>query len=139
MNSRLNLALREHTGLVYSVESNLMSYTDTGVFSIYFGTDATEADRCIELSMKELDRLREHPLTTLQLSAAKKQIIGQIGVASDNFENTALGMAKTYLHYGEYEGAEALYRRIEAITSQQLWDIANELFRRDNLSVLIYR
>ena len=139
MNSRLNLALREHTGLVYSVESNLMSYTDTGVFSIYFGTDATEADRCIELSMKELDRLREHPLTTLQLSAAKKQIIGQIGVASDNFENTALGMGKTYLHYGEYEGAEALYRRIEAITSQQLWDIANELFRRDNLSVLIYR
>ena len=139
MNSRLNLALREHTGLVYSVESNLMSYTDTGVFSIYFGTDATEADRCIELSMKELDRLRERPLTTLQLSAAKKQIIGQIGVASDNFENTALGMAKTYLHYGEYEGAEALYRRIEAITSQQLWDIANELFRRDNLSVLIYR
>jgi predicted Zn-dependent peptidase len=139
MNSRLNLALREHTGLVYSVESNLMSYTDTGVFSIYFGTDATEADRCIELSMKELDRLREHPLTTLQLSAAKKQIIGQIGVASDNFENTALGMAKTYLHYGEYEGAEALYRRIEAITSQQLLDIANELFRRDNLSVLIYR
>ena len=139
MNSRLNLALREHTGLVYSVESNLMSYTDTGVFSIYFGTDATEADRCIELSMKELDRLRERPLTTLQLSAAKKQILGQIGVASDNFENTALGMAKTYLHYGEYEGAEALYRRIEAITSQQLWDIANELFRRDNLSVLIYR
>ena len=139
MNSRLNLALREHSGLVYNVESNLTSYTDTGVFSIYFGTDATEADRCIELSMKELDRLREHPLTTLQLSAAKKQIIGQIGVASDNFENTALGMAKTYLHYGEYEGAEALYRRIEAITSQQLWDIANELFRRDNLSVLIYR
>ena len=139
MNSRLNLALREHTGLVYSVESNLMSYTDTGVFSIYFGTDATEADRCIELSMKELDRLREHRLTTLQLTAAKKQLMGQVGVASDHFENTALGMAKTYLHYGEYEGAEALYRRIEAITSQQLWDIANELFRRDNLSVLIYR
>lgn len=139
MNSRLNLALREKTGLVYNVESNLMNYTDTGVFNIYFGTDTSEADRCIELALKELDRLREHPLTTLQLSAAKKQIIGQVGVASDNFESTALGMAKTYLHYGEYEGREALFRRIEAITAQQLWDIANELFHRDNLTMLAYR
>lgn len=139
MNSRLNLALREQTGLVYQVESNLTSYTDTGVFNIYFGTDATEADRCIELSMKELDRLREQRLTTLQLSTAKKQLIGQIGVASDHFENMALGMAKTYLHYGEYEGAKALFRRIEALTTDELWDIANELFRRDNLTVLTYR
>ena len=139
MNSRLNLVLREQSGLVYNVESNLMNYTDTGIFSIYFGTDATEADRCIELSIKELDRLREHRLTTLQLTAAKKQLMGQVGVASDHFENTALGMAKTYLHYGEYEGSEALFRRIEALTSDELWDIANELFRRDNLTVLTYR
>lgn len=139
MNSRLNLALREKTGLVYNVESNLMNYTDTGVFNVYFGTDTAEADRCIDLTLKELDRLRERPLTTLQLAAAKKQLIGQVGVASDNFESTALGMAKTYLHYGEYEGSEALYRRIEAVTAQQLWNIANELFPHDNLSVLTYR
>ena len=138
MNSRLNLALREHSGLVYNVESNLTSYTDTGVFNIYFGTDTNDTDRCIELTLKELKRLREHPLTTLQLSAAKKQLIGQVGVASDNFENAALGMAKTYLHYGKYEGSAALYRRIEALTSQELWDIANELFREENLTTLIY-
>ena len=139
MNSRLNLALRENTGLVYQVESNLMSYTDTGVFNIYFGTDTNEADHCIDLTFKELHRLCERPLTSLQLSAAKKQLMGQIGVASDNFENTALGMAKTYLHYGEYEGSEALFRRIEALTTKELWDIANELLRRDNLTVLTYR
>ena len=139
MNSRLNLALRENLGLVYNVESNLINYTDTSVFNIYFGTDTNEADCCIELTVKELDRLREKPLSTLQLSAAKKQLIGQVGVASDNFENTALGMAKTYLHYGEYEGTEALYHRVEALTAKELWDIANELFGRDNLSVLTYR
>jgi predicted Zn-dependent peptidase len=81
MNSRLNLALREHSGLVYNVESNLASYTDTGVFSIYFGTDERDANRCIELVNSELNRLRERPLNALQLAAAKKQIIGQIGVA----------------------------------------------------------
>ena len=139
MNSRLNLALREQLGLVYNVESNLISYTDTGVFNIYFGTDTNEADRCIELTHKELQRLCEQPLTTLQLSAAKKQLMGQVGVASDNFENAALSMAKTYLHYNEYEGSEALFRRIETITAKELWDISNELFRRDNLTILTYR
>ena len=138
MNSRLNLALREHTGLVYSVESNLMSYTDTGVFSIYFGTDATEANRCIELSMKELDRLREHPLTTLQLSAAKKQIIGQIGVSCDNFENYALDMAKTFLHYDKFEGPQGVFKRIEALTPHDLWEVANEMLDENHLSTLIY-
>ena len=139
MNSRLNLALREQTGLVYNVESNLTSYTDTGVFNIYFGTDPRDAERCIELTMHELHRLCQSPLTALQLSAAKKQLIGQIGVASDNFENTALGMAKTYLHYGKYESIEALFHRIEALTPKELWDIANELFKKENLTLLIYR
>lgn len=139
MNSRLNLVLREHSGLVYNVESNLTSYTDTGVFSIYFGADSNDSNHCIELTLKELQNMREKPLSMQQLSAAKKQLIGQVGVASDNFENTALSMAKTYLHYGEYEGFEALYHRIEALTSKELYDIANELFGHDNLSVLIYR
>lgn len=139
MNSRLNLALREHSGLVYNVESNLASYTDTGVFSIYFGTDGHDVDHCIALVHDELSRLRQRPLTTLQLAAAKKQLIGQVGVASDNFESSALGMAKTFLHYGTYEGSDALYRRIESLTAQELWDISNELFAPDNLTTLIYR
>lgn len=139
MNSRLNLALREHSGLVYNVESNLVSYTDTGVFSIYFGTDERDADRCIDLVHRELHRLCEHPFTSLQLAAIKKQLIGQVGVASDNFESAALGMAKTFLHYGTCEGPKALYRRIEALTANELWDIANGLFSPDNLTTLIYR
>ena len=139
VNSRLNLALREHTGLVYNVESNLAGYTDTGVFSIYFGCDARDAERCIELTHYELQRLCSAPLTTLQLAAAKKQLIGQVGVAADNFENTALGMAKTFLHHDSYDGPEGLYRRIEAITASELWDIANELFHEDHLTTLLYR
>jgi predicted Zn-dependent peptidase len=139
MNSRLNLALREHSGLVYNVESNITNYTDTGVFKIYFGVDAHDVERCLELTLGELHRLCEHPLSTYNLHAAKKQLMGQVGVASDNFENAAIGMAKTYLHYGTYEGAEALFRRIEALTSSELWDIANELFIPNNLTTLIYR
>ena len=102
MNSRLNVALRERSGLVYNVEANLTSYTDTGIFSIYFGTDQEDVKRCIRLVHKELKRLREKPLSSTQLATAQKQIIGQIGVATDNFENNALNMAKTYLHYNKF-------------------------------------
>ena len=103
MNSKLNVSLRERRGLVYNVESNLTSYTDTGAFCIYFGTDIEDMDTCLKLTYKELKRMRDVKMTSSQLAAAKKQLIGQIGVASDNFENNALGMAKTYLHYHKYE------------------------------------
>lgn len=139
MNSRLNVSLREKRGLVYNVESNLTSYTDTGTFCIYFGCDTEDTDYCIELVQKELNRLRMRALTTAQLAAAKKQIIGQIGVAGDNFENNALSMGKCFLHYKKYEDKEEVFQRIEALTSSQLLEIANELFSEEQLSTLIYR
>lgn len=139
MNSWLNVSLREKRGLVYNVEANLNAYTDTGVFSIYFGCDTHDIDRCISLVDKELQRLREKPLSDIHLRAAKKQIIGQIGVAGDNTENIALDMGKTFLHYGRYDSQAEVFQRINGITSRQLWEVSNELLTPDNLSTLIYR
>lgn len=138
MNSRLNVSLRERRGLVYNVESNLTSYTDTGAFCIYFGTDIDDVDTCMRLTYKELKKLRDNKLTASQLMAAKKQLIGQIGVASDNFENNALDMGKTFLHYNKFESPESVFRRIESLTSEQLLEVANEMFDEDKLSTLIY-
>lgn len=139
MNSRLNVALRERRGLVYSVESNLTSYTDTGVFNIYFGCDTADVDTCLNLICKELKRLRDTRLTTTQLTAAKKQIIGQISVAGDNFENLALDMGKSFLHYNQYESQENVFKRIEALTSSDILAIANEMLYENELSMLLYR
>lgn len=139
MNSRLNVSLRERRGLVYTVESNLTSYTDTGAFCIYFGTDPDDVDTCLKLTYKELKRMRDVKMTSSQLMAARKQLVGQIGVASDNNENNALGMAKTFLHYNKYESSESVYKRIEAITAESLLEIANEMFAEEYLSTLIYK
>ncbi len=138
MNSRLNVSLRERKGLVYTVESNLVSYTDTGTFSIYFGCDPADVDKCISLVKKELNTLREKPLTQTQLKAAQKQLIGQIAVASDNFENIALDMGKTFLHYNKYESQEAVFQRIMALQPEPLLRIANELFTEDRMTTLLY-
>ncbi|WP_294469876.1 pitrilysin family protein [uncultured Bacteroides sp.] len=139
MNSKLNVSLRERRGLVYTVESNLTSYTDTGVFCIYFGTDTEDMDTCLKLTYKELKRMRDVKMSSSQLAAAKKQLIGQIGVASDNFENNALGMAKTFLHYHKFESSELVFKRIESLTAEQLLEVANEMFAEEYLSTLIYR
>lgn len=139
MNSRLNVSLRERRGLVYSVESNLTSYTDTGAFCIYFGTDPEDVDTCLRLTYKELKRMRDVKMTSSQLAAATKQLIGQIGVASDNNENNALGMAKTFLHYNKYESSESVFKRIEALTPEMLLEVANEMFAEEYLSTLIYK
>ena len=139
MNSKLNVSLRERRGLVYNVESNLTSYTDTGAFCIYFGTDVDDMDTCLKLTYKELKRMRDVKMTSSQLAAAKKQLIGQIGVASDNFENNALGMAKTYLHYHKYESSELVFKRIEELTAEQLLEVAKEMFAEEYLSTLIYK
>lgn len=139
MNSRLNVALREKRGLVYNVESNLTSYTDTGLFCIYFGTDTHDVERCMRLTKTELRKLCEKPLTATQLQAVKKQLVGQICVASDNFENNALGMAKIFLHYNKYENRANVCKCIEAVTANEIFNVANEMFDEAYLSTLIYR
>ena len=139
MNAKLNLALREHNGLVYTVESTMVAYGDTGTWSIYFGCDEHDIKRCLRLVRKELDRMMEKPLSDSQLKAAKKQIKGQIGVACDNRENFALDFGKSFLHYGWEKNVDCLYEQVEAITSQQIQNVARELFDKNRLITLIFK
>ena len=138
MNSLLNVSLREHKGLVYTVESALTNYTDTATFSIYFGCDSHDVERCIELVHKELAHLAEQPLSAHRFQAAMKQTRGQIGVACDNFENYALDMAKSYLHYNRFENIDDTYRHLDHLTPQRLQEVAQYLFIDQNLSTLVY-
>jgi predicted Zn-dependent peptidase len=138
MNSRLNLSLREKHGLVYTVESNITSYTDTGVFAIYFGIDSKNREKGISLAERELSILRNKKLTEMQLAQAKKQAIGQLGVATDHKESLALAMGKSFLHFGRYETPEEIFCKIEKISSGQIIETANEIFNPENLFSLIF-
>ena len=139
MNAKLNLALREHNGLVYTVESTMVAYGDTGVWSIYFGCDEHDVKRCLRLVRKELDKFMQKPLSEAQLKAAKKQIKGQIGVACDNRENFALDFGKSFLHYGWEKNVDRLYEQVDEITAEQIQAVAQELFDKDRLTTLIFR
>ncbi|WP_314826880.1 pitrilysin family protein [Segatella baroniae] len=139
MNARLNLSLRERHGLVYTVESTMVSYSDTGLWAIYFGCDPHDVKRCMRLVRRELDKVMEKPLSAVQLAKAKKQLKGQIGVACDNRESFALDFGKSFLHYGWEKDISTLFRNIEAITPEGIQQVARELMAPDRLTTLVYQ
>ncbi len=128
MNARLNVSLRERNALVYTVESTLVSYSDTGLWATYFGCDPKDERRCLRLVRRELDRVMSAPLTDSQLRAAKKQLKGQIGVSCDSRESFALDFARGYLHYGWERDVTSLLSRIEAVTAEEVQQVACETF-----------
>ena len=139
MNARLNISLRERHGLVYTVESAMATYGDTGIWSIYFGCDHHDVNRCRRLVRHELDRLMQKPLSPQQLIAAKRQLKGQLAIACDNREQFALDFGRCYLHHGYERDLETLYRRIDAITAEELQAVACDLFEPNRMTTLIIK
>ncbi len=139
MNARLNLSLRECRGLVYTVESSMASYSDTGIWSVYFGCDHHDVKRCLHLVRHELDRMMEKPLSATQLAAAKRQLKGQLAIACDNREQFALDFGRSYLYYGEERDLDLLYAKIDAITAADIQAVANDLFDDRRLTTLIFK
>ena len=138
MNSRLNNSLREKNGLVYTVESTHSLYSDSGLFSVYFGCDPKNTDKCLNLIHKEFQKLKQTTLTAQQLSKAKKQLKGELGIACENRENVALDMAKSFLHFGKYINLSEISAQINSVTEEQIQSLANQLLKIDDFSSLRY-
>lgn len=138
MSSRLNMEIREKYGIAYTVESNYTSFTDTGIFSVYFGTDTEKAERAIKLVHKELKKLRDQPLGVLQLHQAKQKFIGQIALAEENRMSLILSIAKSVLDFNCADTLQQLFDKINKVTASQLLDISNEIFDTNSLTTLLF-
>lgn len=138
LNSRLNLSLRERRGLVYTVESGYTPLSDTGYWSVYFACDKEDKDTCIQLVLKELKSLREHPLSEQQLNRAKHQLHGQMAISAQNEENNTLAMAKQILYRGEAPDWEEVFAQIRTISAEAIQEVAKELFDEQKISILTY-
>jgi predicted Zn-dependent peptidase len=139
LNSRLNLSLREKNGLAYNVESNYNPYCDTGVFSVYFGTDDKHLNKSIKVTLSELNKLRTKKLGAIQLSKAKNQIKGYLARGYENNESLMLSLGKSLLVFNVIESLEETCRKIENIKSSELLSIADDIFDPVKLSTLIYK
>lgn len=138
MNSRLNLAVREKHGLVYTIDSNYATYIDTGLLTIYFGTEKKQLKRTTALVLKELKKLREKPLGSLQLHTAKEQLMGQLAMAEESNMGLMMMLGKSILDQDRVESLNEIFDKIKSITASDLTDIANDVLREENLSILNY-
>ena len=138
LNARLNLTLRERHGLVYTVESTMTCYSDTGCWSVYFGCDPDDVDKCRQLVHREMLNMMEQPLTSEQLRAAKQQLKGQLAIACDNREQFALDFGKSFLHKGRERDLDKLMAQIDAITADSVLSVARQVFAPEGLMTLIY-
>ena len=139
MNSRLNLSLRERHGLVYSVDSTMTCYSDTGLWAVYFGCDPHDTDRCRRLVRNELDRLMQQPLTPTFLRNAKRQLQGQLAIACENREQFTIDYARTFLHTGHGRSLNDIMAHIERLTAADLLNVAQQLFSPEHITTLIYQ
>jgi len=138
MNSWLNLSLREKHGLVYNVESVFQPMTDTGMWVIYFGSDSENASRCEKLIYNELQKLKDQKISESALNKYKLQLMGQLAIGTENKENLALSMGKSFMRFGKVDNIETLRKKINAVTAEQLQKIANEIFDNQKITVLKY-
>ncbi|MDL2231417.1 insulinase family protein [Porphyromonadaceae bacterium OttesenSCG-928-L07] len=139
MNSRLNLNIREKHGLAYNVEAGYTSYSDTGVFSIYFGCDAEDLKKCMRLCRSELEKLYAKPLGEMQLKKIKTQTTGRMTLSSENYESMMLAIGKSFLVYGKVDSTEDLYKKVMEVDAKTLQDVAAEVFDTEKLSILTYK
>lgn len=139
MNSRLNLNVRERYGFTYHIESYYQAYSDTGVFGVYLGTDKGQMQRSLDLVQRELKKLREKPLGVLQLSRAKKQLLGQLAIATENNGSLMLALGKSLLQRDRFDSIEELAAKVEAVGAAQVQELANDIFDPSQLSTLVYQ
>ena len=137
MNSLLNVALREKRGYVYNVEANVTNYTDTGLFTIYFGTDRKNVNRCFTIIRKELNKLKQRELSSLRLTDAKRQYIGQLTIGREIRENLAVASGKSLLRYSRCSTLAETIQKIESVTAKQIIECANQIYDDANLSTLV--
>ena len=136
-NSRLNTVLREKNGLSYNTEAVYTPYNDCGMVAIYFSSDHHNADLCRELIDKELQALRTTPPTARRMAMIKRQFLAQMAISMENNEGYMLGAGKSYLVHDEIDTLEEVYRKVSAVTAEQITEVAEEIFA--NTSTLIYQ
>ncbi|MEI6124028.1 MAG: pitrilysin family protein [Bacteroidota bacterium] len=138
-NAILNMSVREKHGLTYNIESNYAPYFDTGIFSIYVSADNGSLDKAVRLINKELKTLRDHKMGVLQLSRAKKQLIGNLALSFESKISEMLSIGKTCMIFNQVDTIEDINKKIEKITAEELLQISNEIFDVNRFTQLIYQ
>ena len=138
MSSILNLQIREKYGIAYTIETGFSPLSDTGIFTLYFGTDKEKVDKAWSLIFREFKKIKDHPLTEVQLQKAKNKFIGQIALGEENRIGLIISMAKSLIDYDRIDDLQTVFNKIQQVSTSEIADIANEMLDESNLSALSF-
>ena len=138
MTSKLNMSLREKNALVYQVDSQYQTYSDTGLWYVYLGTDHEDLPKAKRLVYKEMNKLIDSEISQSLLNRSKRQIIGQLILSQENRENTILSSAKQFMAFNKVSNIDEAKEKYMDVTASQVLDMAQKYFVKDNLSEIIY-
>ena len=138
MSSILNLQIREKYGIAYTIESGYSPLSDTGIFTLYFGTDKEKVNKASALIFKELKKLRDNHFSEVQLQKAKNKFIGQIALGEENRIGLIISMAKSLIDYDKIDDLETVFSKIQAVSTTDIGNITNEILDESNLSALTF-
>ena len=128
MGSILNLSIREKYGIAYTIESNYTIFSDTGLFSIYLGTDEEKVEKAKKLVFRELYKMCEQPLSAIKLKKAKQKFIGQIALTEENRMSMIISAAKNVMDYDRVILLDEVIEKIQHLDSANLLNIAQDVF-----------
>jgi len=137
-NALLNLKLREERGLTYNIESNYTAYSDTGIFTVYFGTDIKKIKKCKEVIFSIFDDLVQNSISHIMLESYKKQLIGQVALSFDNFVSIMISNAKSYMCFDKVDTYDEIISKINAVTVSDIKNISTLVLDSSKISELIY-
>ncbi len=138
MSSILNLQLREKYGIAYTIESAYSPLSDTGIFAIYFGTDKEKSQKAMQLIRKEMNKLKQKPLTGVQLHKAQSKFIGQIALGEENRIGLIIAMAKSLLDHHQIDSLETVFRKIREVSTSEMTAIINDVFDESKWTSLLF-
>ncbi|SMC74070.1 M16 family metallopeptidase [Pedobacter nyackensis] len=138
MSSILNLQIREKYGIAYTIETSYSPLSDTGIFTLYFGTDKEKVNKALALILKEFKKVKDKPLTEVQLQKAKNKFIGQIALGEENRIGLIVAMAKSLIDYDNIDSLEIIFKKIQAVSTADMANIANEILDESNLTSLTF-
>ena len=137
MSSRLFQHIREERGLAYAVFSNLTSYSDAGMATVYAGCAADKVGDVIDLTLTELRLLREQPVTPIELRRAKDHLKGSLMLSLESTSSRMSDLARQELYFTRHYTMDETLASIEQVSADDLQRVAVDMFRDEHLSATI--
>jgi predicted Zn-dependent peptidase len=137
MSSRLFQAIREERGLAYSIYAELNPFRDTGSLAVYAGCSADNTREVLTLTLAELTRLKQEPVTDEELQRAKSQIKGNMVLGLETSGSRMSSLARQQMYWGRFFSLDEITAEIDRVTPTDIQRLANELFHPEALALTL--